>query len=298
MKKIFAVFLSVVMLISSSSISAFGANSETVKTNPLDTGKEILYYLYWTVDEKLESDLQDLQKKLELSDEQMSTLKELGLTEHQNNTNLTSAYSSNNRSSIQSFNTTIENTTIERNETINSILNDKYSDFRNWIASWWEDEREYRMNIIKPMASVNYIQVWATQYVPTTSGAAEVALPDKYVKWANLGWGGNYNNPPYVVNVQSSTHSSSLVGIRVDEVGPWNENDNYWDNTRRKFTDLKLGVPEAQVAYYEDYNNGKDEFGRTVLNPAGIDLSTKAAKDLGFGSYESGWVVVTYTDLP
>lgn len=78
MKKIFMVMLSVIMLITISSTSAFGANRETEKTNPLDTGKEILYYLYWTSDEKIESDLQNLQKELELSDEQMSALKELG----------------------------------------------------------------------------------------------------------------------------------------------------------------------------------------------------------------------------
>ena len=298
MKKIFMVMFSVIMLITISSTSAFGANRETGKTNPLDTGKEILYYLYWTSDEKLESDLQNLQKELELSDEQMSALKELGLTEYQNNTELASTYSSNARSSIQAFNTTIESRTIERNETIESILDDNYADFRNWIASWWENEREYRMNTIKPMADDNSIQVWATQYVPTTSGAAEVALPDKYLKFANLGWDDTYPNPDYLVDVRSISHSSNLAGIRVDEVGPWNENDNYWDNDRRIFTDLDLGVPEAMVAYYNDYNNGKDEFGRTVLNPAGIDLSTKAAKDLGFSSYESGWVVVNYTDLP
>lgn len=46
--------------------------------NPLDTGKEILYYLFWTEEDKLEADVAALQNKLDLTDEQMEALKELG----------------------------------------------------------------------------------------------------------------------------------------------------------------------------------------------------------------------------
>lgn len=299
MKKCITAFLSIIMLTMMLITVAFGANKESAKTNPLDTGKEILYYLFWTTDDKLESDLQDMQISLELSDKQMSLLKDLGLTEHQDNDVLTSTYSSNTRASISSFNTKVESGANDRNDTIESILGDKYSEFRSWIASWWEEEREYRMNPVKTKADIDRItSVWATQYVPNTSGSVEVALPDKYLKWANFGWDDTYDDPPYVVNVFSENYNTTLLGVSVDEVGPWNENDNYWDNDRRIFTDLDLGVPEARAAYYDDYNNGEDEFGRTVLNPAGIDLSTAAAEDLGFGTYESGWVAVRYEYLP
>lgn len=299
MKKYFAAFLTVVMLVAVLSTAAFGANSETTKINPLDTGKEILYYIFWTADDKLESDLQGLQTSLGLSDEQMRALKDLGLTEYQNNVLLTSTYSSNTRSGISSFNAKVESAVLDRNETIQSILGNRYSEFRNWIATWWEVEREYRMNPMEANADIDRIaSVWATQYVPNTSGAVEVALPDKYLKWANLGWDDYYDDPPYVVNVYSAAYNTTLLGIGVDEVGPWNENDNYWDSDRRIFTDLALGVPEAQAAFYDDYNDGEDEFGRTVLNPAGIDLSTEAAEDLGYGTYESGWVAVRYEYLP
>ena len=298
-KKCFASFLAVVLLITALGTVAFGASSQITKTNPLDTGKEILYYLFWTVDDKLEKDLQDMQTSLGLSDEQMNSLKNLGLAEHKNNRSLKSTYSSNTRSSVASFNSRIESAAVDRNKTIELILGDKYAEFRSWIASWWEAERKYRMNPTETKADIDRIaSVWATQYVPNTPGAVEVALPDKYLKWANLGWDDTYDDPPYVVNVYSATYNTTLLGVNVDEVGPWNENDNYWDNDRRIFTDLNLGVPEAQAAYYDDYNNGKDEFGRIVLNPAGIDLSVEAAEDLGFGTYESGWVAVRYEYLP
>ena len=52
----------------------------------------------------------------------------------------------------------------------------------------------------------------------------------------------------------------------------------YWDsangiNPRRFGSDLDLGQPAAAAAYYDDWNDGKDERGRLVLNPAGIDLT-------------------------
>ena len=94
----------------------------------------------------------------------------------------------------------------------------------------------------------------------------------------------------------------------MKEVGPWNLDDNYWNPHARArsvpagcFTDLPTGTPEAQAAFYNGYNtvtNCKDldqnptatparpadQFGRCVLNPAGIDLSVAAAAQLGLGA--------------
>ena len=60
------------------------------------------------------------------------------------------------------------------------------------------------------------------------------------------------------------------------------------------------GYPHGKddyAAYYDNDNIGKDDRGRTVLNPAGINLGTEVAKDLGYSSYESGWVEVTFSDI-
>jgi hypothetical protein len=40
-----------------------------------------------------------------------------------------------------------------------------------------------------------------------------------------------------------------------------------------KWRDLPQGLPQAQAAFQDGYNGGKDEFGRQVKNPAGIDLA-------------------------
>ncbi len=80
----------------------------------------------------------------------------------------------------------------------------------------------------------------------------------------------------------------------IKEVGPWNTYDNWWDRSRKRtmWKDLPRGLPEAEAAYYDNYNRGRDEFGRKVLNPAGIDLTPAVAAKLGLGKYENAWIWV------
>jgi len=137
--------------------------------------------------------------------------------------------------------------------------------------------------------------VFATQYNGYTD--YEVALPDKKVKFANKGLSGGYPDPPYTVDLYRSG-SGWINGVLVLEVGPWNEDDNYWDEDRRIFQDLPLGKPEAEAAYWDDYNNGEDQFGRTVTNPAGVDLTPDVAADLGLKYLENAEIRVAYYDLP
>ncbi|MFF0266435.1 hypothetical protein [Kribbella sp. NPDC004536] len=81
----------------------------------------------------------------------------------------------------------------------------------------------------------------------------------------------------------------------VWDVGPWNTKDDYWNpsSTREMWQDLPQGKPEAQAAYQNGYNGGKDQFGRTVANPAGIDLADGVFWD-ALKLADNGWVDVTY----
>ncbi len=174
-----------------------------------------------------------------------------------------------------------------------------------------------------PPAFATY-RVYATQYDPNTPGSVEVAVPDKCAKFGALKNQGVLNDfgcgPGYRTDmdyrVVVTRDGGQTATLPVKEVGPWNLDDNYWagpgsSRPRRKYTDLPRGVPEAQAAFYNNYNTtsnctslstgqpsgkpgGSDQFGRCVLNPAGIDLSVEAAKQLGLGNLENAWVTVSF----
>ncbi|MEQ0562418.1 hypothetical protein ABJI51_25320 [Amycolatopsis sp. NEAU-NG30] len=91
------------------------------------------------------------------------------------------------------------------------------------------------------------------------------------------------------------TDGSKCEYAPVWDVGPWNEQDDYWNpaSVRTKFKDLPQGQPEAYAAYYNGYNGGKSGLGYKVQNPAGIDLADGVFWD-GLGMSDNGNVNVTY----
>ncbi len=165
-------------------------------------------------------------------------------------------------------------------------------------------------------------RVFATQFEPTVAGSVEVAVPDKCVKFAALRnttvlgalrCSSSYTLArDYRIVVARDNGESGIVPVK--EAGPWNIDDNWWsgrrpDEPRRMATDLPAGRPQAEVASRGAYNmvddckdlegkptgkaGGADQFGRCVLNPAGIDLSVAAARALGMGPVVNEWVNVT-----
>lgn len=83
------------------------------------------------------------------------------------------------------------------------------------------------------------------------------------------------------------------VFLPVWDVGPWNTKDDYWAEDRHMWDELPRGKPQAQAAYQDDHNDGEDEFGREVANPAGIDIADGAFWD-GLDLDGNDWVHVTY----
>jgi hypothetical protein len=110
-----------------------------------------------------------------------------------------------------------------------------------------------------------------------------VALPSRRVLASNGG-------SEYQVRVE---YRGSNIIVPVWDLGPWNVRDNWWDPPARRdmWNDLPTGQPQATAAYHDNYNGGRDSFGRKVLNPAGIDLSDGAYAALGLP--HSDYVTVT-----
>jgi hypothetical protein len=100
--------------------------------------------------------------------------------------------------------------------------------------------------------------------------------------------GGNYS-------VRVCASNGRCAWAPVWDVGPWNTRDDYWNppRLRQSWRDLPHGRPQAQAAYQGGYHGGRDQFGRRVKNPAGIDLADGMFWD-GLKLTGNSWVTVTY----
>ncbi|MEH1101657.1 hypothetical protein [Micromonospora sp. CPCC 205561] len=98
----------------------------------------------------------------------------------------------------------------------------------------------------------------------------------------------------YTLRVCTTT-GSRCEYAPVWDVGPWNTRDDYWNlsGVRENWKDLPQGRPQAQAAYQSGYNGGRDQFGRVVLNPAGVDLADGTFWD-GLQLTTNAWVDVAY----
>ncbi|WP_326564338.1 hypothetical protein [Micromonospora peucetia] len=102
------------------------------------------------------------------------------------------------------------------------------------------------------------------------------------------------NTGDYTVRVCTTT-GSRCEYAPVWDVGPWNTRDDYWNlgAVRENWKDLPQGRPQAQAAYQNGYHGGRDQFGRVVLNPAGVDLADGTFWD-GLQLTTNAWVDVAY----
>jgi hypothetical protein len=173
------------------------------------------------------------------------------------------------------------------------VPEDQSADFEGWVDEQWNQEVQAASEEDYTASSETYMvssqrkgircRVFATQYTGFTE--REVALPHRNLK---------FGRQPRVRIWRVSGGPS--VGPSVKEVGPWNTYDNYWvqNKDRAMYKRVPRCKPEAQVAYYQNFNKGKDEFGREVLNPAGVDLAPDVARSMGLEEYQNAWVWIRF----
>jgi len=159
-----------------------------------------------------------------------------------------------------------------------------------WVDEQWRQEVEAapeessaRMVETRAAATTLVCKVYATQYIGYTR--YEAALPHRGLKFGS--------RPVVVIR---RVNDDRVVRPRIKEVGPWNTYDNYWQYGRYRtmWKNLPRCRPEAHAAFYSNYNNGKDEYGREVLNPAGVDLTPAVARGMGLRLYQNAWVYVRF----
>ena len=173
------------------------------------------------------------------------------------------------------------------------VSEDQSADLETWVDEQWNQEVQAASTEDYTASSETYMvsnygkglrcKVFATQYNGYTE--REIALPHRNLK---------FGRQPRVRIWRVSGGPS--VGPRVKEVGPWNTYDNYWvrNKDRTMYERVPRCKPQAQVAYYQNFNKGKDEFGRKVLNPAGVDLTPDVARSMGLKKYQNAWVWVRF----
>jgi hypothetical protein len=174
--------------------------------------------------------------------------------------------------------------TKERIEAI--VPEDQSADLKRWVDEQWNQEAQAASRghfTASDQSKGIRCKVFATQYTGYTE--REVALPHRNLK---------FGRQPRVRIWRVSGGPS--VGPKVKEIGPWNTYDNYWmrEKDRTMFKRVPRCKPEAQVAYYQNFNKGKDEFGREVLNPAGVDVAPDVARSMGLEEYQNAWVYVRF----
>ena len=127
----------------------------------------------------------------------------------------------------------------------------------------------------------------------TTANGHTILSRDHFVALPSRRGLAGKNSGNYSVQVCAS--NGRCEWAPVWDVGPWNTKDDYWNPsaTREMWKDLPQGKPEAQAAYENNYNGGKDQYGREVANPAGIDLADGTFWD-GLKLTTNSWVTVTY----
>lgn len=89
------------------------------------------------------------------------------------------------------------------------------------------------------------------------------------------------------------TYRGRTVIAPVWDVGPWNTRDDYWNEDRESFNDLPRWLSQAEAAFFQNHNGGRDGSGRWVTYPASIDLADGTFLD-DLGMTDSDWVEVAF----
>ncbi|WP_273327894.1 hypothetical protein [Vallitalea guaymasensis] len=248
----------------------------------------------------LEKDLLEMQKTLDLTSEEIEEMKDLVITrEMMLNDESRSVLA---KRAVREYNELVEDVSQRIVAEFKRIIgNEKYKKLNNYLKEWFGLETNYRKRWLREknrdLMRGGIGTVYATQCY------CESALPCLCLKFANIGkfeWltpeCKKIYKKSYPIDIYYK--GNTVKDLIVKEAGPYNIKDDYWNCICRKYKDLDCMMPMAQAAFFDNYNDGKDEYGRIVLLQAGIDLNVKTAKKLGLNHLQNAWIEVDFSKLP
>jgi hypothetical protein len=127
----------------------------------------------------------------------------------------------------------------------------------------------------------------------TTANGHKIVARDHFVALPSRRALSPRNTSDYSVKVCAPNGRCAFAPVW--DIGPWNTRDDYWNPPaqRQEWKDLPQGTPQAQAAFRTGYNGGNDQYGRRLVNPAGIDLGDGVFWD-ALGLKDNSQVSVDY----
>jgi len=229
-----------------------------------------------------ELNAQEFQTEFDLDDQEMASV--LAAVQKENET-LAQAYAERQTQEIavSDYNERVRQAVAKTKSSVEALLaEDQIPHLKEWVDAKFAQEGQEAAEsaVVSDRVSANgsrtvLCKVYATYY-PTAHTRYEVALPHQALKFR-----ARHRKVPI-----RPVNGGRNVKAPVKEVGPWNLYDNYWqartaDEKKGEWRNLPRCVPEAQAAFYHNFNRGKNEDGDTITNPAGLDLSPAVAKRMG-----------------
>jgi hypothetical protein len=296
----------VTLLLGAASVRYTAISTRAASASPVWGSKPVLSYFLLT-----ESLAETLRSELGLSDAQYDLLRDIAIEENDRLRALEvsslpilqdeglSLTDKRQQIDASGYNQNVLDVVGETQSALQSELDETtYNRLVEWIEQRWLIEQEaHGMSNIDTQTGERTYSIYATRF---DTGSYIVALPDGCLKIAN---GGNSlcNDSGYDTgeNYSVRLEYEDSTTARVGDSGPWNVDDNYWSGLgdpqpRRLFPDLPTGMPEAQAAYFDDYNDGEDQYGRKVTAPFGIDLADEVSVDIGLDIGKNDWIDVTF----
>ncbi len=127
----------------------------------------------------------------------------------------------------------------------------------------------------------------------TTANGHKIQPNDRFVSLPSWTVLNDKGKSDYQVRITAPNGKSAVAPVW--DTGPWNFKDNYWHNPRSQFKDIAVGVPQAEKAFFGKHNGGKNESGKPIYNPSGIDIGDGTFwQDLGLKGDFGGQVDVSF----
>lgn len=137
------------------------------------------------------------------------------------------------------------------------------------------------------------VTLWATReglVGQTTANGHVIQERDRFVALPSRKALNALGKRDYVVRLE---YKGRTAEAPVWDVGPWNIRDDYWSEQRETSTDLPRWTSQAEAAFFQNYNNGRDRFGRFVTIPTSIDLADGTFWD-DLQMTNNDWIKVTF----